>query len=172
MRRRISTTRTLLARRAWAGQAPRRVGARAPRTRSARAVEDGLGHPTKVGGVERAVAVHEADDAVGRVGRQQAGPAGGAEAAAGLVHHPGPAGPGDVGRPVVGAVVDHDGGEAGGHGRQQVGQGAGLVEDGDDDVGHGVSVPYGAGDRRSGPGGRSATADDGRRPTTPARASP
>ncbi len=131
-----------MARRAWAGHAPRRVGRSGAEDEVGPAVEHRGGHPPQVGRVEGAVAVHEADDAVGRVGRQQAGVAGGAEAAAGLVHHPGPAGAGDVGRSVVGAVVDHDGGEALGHGRQQVGEGAGLVEDGDDDVGHRASVPY------------------------------
>ena len=132
-------TRARLARRAWAGHAPRRVGVAGAEHHVGPAVEDGLGDAAQVGRVEGAVAVHEADDAVGRVGRQQAGPAGGAEAAAGLVDHPRPAGPGQVGGAVVRPVVDDDGGEAVGHGRQQVREGAGLVEHGDDDVGHQAS---------------------------------
>jgi hypothetical protein len=51
-------------------------------------LEDGGGDGGELGGVERAVAVHEADDVVG--GGGQAGEAGGAEAPSGLADHLGP----------------------------------------------------------------------------------
>ena len=127
--------------RAWAGQAPRVGGPAGAEDEVGPAGQHRRRPPAEVGRVERAVAVHEADDAVVRVGGQQAGPAGGAEAAAGLVDHDGaPPARAMSAEPSVEPLSTTMAVKPGGHGRQQAGQGAGLVEDGDHDVGHGGSL--------------------------------
>ena len=99
------------------------------------------GHRREVAGIERAVAVHEADDAVGRVGRRR-GPAQQADPKPGpaLGDDTGARRPGDVARTVGGAVVDHDRPVPGRHGVKEGRESRRFVEDGDDHVGHGSFV--------------------------------
>src|SRR5581483_3543291 len=94
----------------------------------------------EVGGVEGAVAVDEADDAVGGLGGDEAGEAGRTEAGPGFDDDGGAGRPGDGAGPVRRAIVDDDRPVAGGEGGQQRWQGGRFVEDGNDDVGHGGVV--------------------------------
>jgi hypothetical protein len=68
----------------------------------------------------------------------QAGPAGGAEAAPGLADDRGAEAACDLGGSVRGAVVDDDRPVAIGHPPEHPGQGFGLVEHREDHVGHGA----------------------------------
>ena len=143
VRRRSSSASRRLATRAWIGQAAVVVGRRAPRTRSAAPARTGPATAGRSRGVEGAVAVHEADDAVGRVGGQQPGPAGRTETGRRLVDDVGAGGTGEIAGAVGGAVVDHQRPVTGRHGGDQGGDGRRFVEDGNDDIGHGTVVSGG-----------------------------
>jgi methylthioxylose transferase len=93
-----------------------------------------VGHARKVARVERAVAVHEADDR--RARREQPGVARGAESPPRLGHHAGAEPRGEVGAPVAGAVVDDERAEGGRHSAEHPGQRLGLVEHREDDLDH------------------------------------
>ncbi len=99
---------------------------------------DEIGDERKIRAVERAVAVHEADDIGGR--RAQAGEARGAEAALFLDDDARAKGEGDVGSSVDRAVVDDDRVETGRKRPEYAGQGVGFVERRQDDVGHRETV--------------------------------
>ncbi len=96
---------------------------------------DRLGDADEVSRIERPVGVHEAHH-LGR-GRMQAGPARRAEASLGRIDDQRAELPRDPTRPIGAAVVDDDRVESSGHSTEQVGEGSGLVEHGEHDVGHG-----------------------------------
>lgn len=93
---------------------------------------DRAGDSVQLGGVERSVGIHEADDLAGRGG--ESGPACGAEPALRLDHHAGAVSAGDLRGAVGRPVVDDDRLHPGGHPAEHPGEGEGLVEDGQDEV--------------------------------------
>lgn len=99
------------------------------------ALGDGSDDPHEVGRVERPVGIHEAHDVGGR--GLQTRPARCAETSLGLIDDERAEVPRDAPGPVRAAVVDDDRAKALRHGADERGEGGGLVENREHDVGHG-----------------------------------